>query len=399
MSNVLILSEATDAIKTALSSLIFWGSIIAACFVIFLGFIIQRKKIANDGWEKPLVKVLLMIGLPALILKSFMVDLSKDNALEMFMIMLVGLLFFFALAVFSKYFYIKNSRSIQDTLSMCVAFGSTVYFGVPIALSITPESLTKTVEASANMFNVGFWIFMCSWALFVIKRPLPGTSLDGKNLKGKENDLVNIEHRSNKIKWLDIKGVILTPIIISLIVGIVLWILQLIPGIDVIHVTDGGWNTIKPGYYSITRIDALIPGVDKILIVLSALPTPLAWLAVGALIGKSDINAAIKNKTVWYTFALKNVFAGLFGIAVVSAIAAIGNATGSFEISKYAFVMIVLSAASPIATTIVSYSIMYNKEPVLASEATTLSTVGSVVSMPLWTIIALFVGFSSPIFA
>ncbi|PPE06060.1 AEC family transporter [Williamsoniiplasma lucivorax] len=381
-----------QAIGNALSSLLFWGTILAATFVIGLGWFIQKKKIFKEGWEQPLVKTLVMIGLPALIFNSFMKDISTEHIVNMLMLMLAGVIFFFAMSVGAKYLYINKSKSIQDTLSMCIAFGSTIYFGVPIVKAVFPNNIPD-VEQAANMFNVGFWLFMCSWALFVIKKPVAGMGLDGNKLKAKDTNGQVVALENYKVKWTDIKGVILTPIIISLIAGFTLWILQLIPGIKVIHVTGSGWNTlagIKDGYYSVTRLDALIPGLAMILNLLGALPTPLAWLAVGAIIGKTNFKEAIQNKLVWWTVVLRNLLTPIVSFVIIIIFAAIGHASGGFSINRIDFVVAVMMAASPIATTIVSYAILYNKEKELASLSTSLSTVSAAVTMPLWTIIAVF---------
>jgi malate permease and related proteins len=315
----------------------------------------------------------------------------------MIILFALGILFYFALSVGSKVFFLKKSRSIQDTLSMCVVFPSAIYFGYPIAQALFPGlgSPARTeLDQAQNMFNIGYWIFMCAYALYIIRRKVDGIGLDGKNLKTPTEQKTTTS--TNKFSRQDFKHLILSPIIMALIVGFVLWVMQLIPGIKVIHTTANagdGWNTIPEGNYSITRIDALIPGANQILTVLAALPTPLAWLAVGAVVAKGSVKEALKNKLAWYGVALKNGLMPLLTLGLVVVFAAIGHAANdAFTISAPALVVIVLMAASPTATTVVSYAIVYDKEPRAASEVCTLTTLMAVITLPIWTIVTAIIG-------
>ncbi|ATZ16665.1 hypothetical protein JN01_0114 [Entomoplasma freundtii] len=372
-------------VKT-LSNTLFWGTIIVACFTILIGFLFQRKKWLGEGWEKPLVKIILWVGLPALIIKNFMIDLNIDEFKNMVSLFILGILFYALLFFGSRLFFLKQDRNSQDAYSMAIAFPSTIYFGLPMARALAEGNFQLTeVDQAQNMFNVGYWIFMCSFAVFVFQRnnaEKPRVSLVGH---GTWHPFKNFNIKKLRILFAN-------PIIIALFVGFFLWIMQLIPGIKIIHVTDNGWNTISPGYYSITRLDALIPGFSQATTILGALPTPIAWLAVGAIIGKNNLRETFSKGEVWYASFLKMLVVPALITGLLAAVAAIGWKTGLYSVSNISLLTAILMIASPAASTIASYAITYNKGATTCSQICTQTTLLAIVTMPFWAVIASVLG-------
>ncbi|AUM62565.1 AEC family transporter [Spiroplasma monobiae] len=367
-------SSSLKAMLDVLSNFNFWSILIAATFVIFIGFIFQKKSLIFPDWEKVVVKIILYVALPALALKSFLIDINTEQIGESIALAILGIIFYTSLTFGSKFFFIRNQKSLQDTLGMSVAFSSAVYFGVMIVKAISIEKSAE-IDLYSSLFLIGFWIFMYSAADNIMKKKRFDEMEMQKALVGKKEGFIKL------IK------VFKNPVIIATFVGIFLWLFQLIPGIDLIK-TDGK-------NYSISRIDKYIPGVNQILSILAPLASPLAWFSMGSVLAKSEIKEAFKSKLVWWTVFVKNIITPIFCIILFVIFSLILRTSTGVGITSLSFVLCVAIVASPTANTIVGYAILYNKEPKVASHVGALTILTGIINIPLWILISSAIGATS----
>ncbi|ATZ21621.1 AEC family transporter [Mesoplasma tabanidae] len=369
----MIYSSSLKAMTDVLSNFNFWSILIAASFIIFIGFIFQRKKLIFSDWEKVVVKIILYAALPALALKSFLIDINTEDIWESIFIAVIGIIFYTSLTFGSKYFFIGKTKALQDALGMSIAFSSAVYFGVMIVKAISPDQ-QKTIDLYSSLFLIGFWIFMYSAADNIMKKKR-------FNKNEIENSLLNKKEPKSFLSFIK---VFKNPVIIATFVGIFLWLFQLIPGVKIIHINDE--------YYSISRIDKFIPGLSQILNILAPLASPLAWFSMGAVLAKSQIKEALKSSLVWWTTFIKNVITPIICVILFLIFSLILKGITGNWISSLAFVLCVAIIASPTANTIVGYAIIYNKEPKIASHVGTLTILTSIITIPLWILVASAIG-------
>ncbi len=109
------------------------------------------------------------VALPALALKSFLIDINTENIWESVAIAIIGLIFYTSLTFGSKYFFLKTTKSKQDILAMSVAFSSAVYFGVMIIKAIYSQK-QQVIDLYSFLFLIGFWIFMYSAAANIMMK-------------------------------------------------------------------------------------------------------------------------------------------------------------------------------------------------------------------------------------
>lgn len=361
-----------STIESVLANMSFWGVLIAATLVVTLGYAFQKRKLIFDNWEKVIVKIIIFTALPALVMKSFLVDLTKDGLFTNLMLMLMGMLFYLLLTLTSHLFFLKTSKNKRDIMTTCVAFSSTVYFGTPLVNSLYPESVVE-ISTYSSLFLVGFWIFMCSAGLQIVKR---------KNNKDSQEHKISFKEKAKNYLPL-----LKNPIIIASLLGFALWISQLIPGLNFIKINN------EKVY--LTRVDQWIPGVKELLAALAPLASPLAWFSIGCVLAKGNIIEASKNKLVWWGLVVKSTFTPAILIIVFVIFAAIGKSTGGYNINTLALVLCVTMIAAPTANTIVGYAIAYQKEELLASQMATITILTSVITMPLWVLISTTLGNTS----
>ncbi|QBQ07779.1 malate permease [Spiroplasma gladiatoris] len=366
----------TDALTKTLVSWKMWSAIIATIVVIFLGYLLAYKKIFKQEWEKVMIKIVMVVGLPTLALKGFLSDASVDGVKSELVVLLIGFLFYAIMMFVSKYFFYKYEKDIQDTLAMCVALASTTFFGIPIVTAIYSDS-----QNTANMFNIPYRIFLYSFAFIIMSKKTLSKTVKKTKAQLSEEEIIE----AKKIKKQTLKNIFVNPILIATFLGFIIWVTQLIPGIQCVDY-DGSKK------FSPLRFDLLFPPIDKILTTLQAICTPLAWLAIGMTMNKGNLKAAMKDKTLWYASFLKIIIAPTIILLLVIGFASIGHYTNSYSIKVTSLAAMVIMTAAPPANVVVAYAISYNKAPMIASNLTTLSTFLSIITLPLWVIVTTAIG-------
>lgn len=400
---VYLQADVGQAVINTLKAWGFWSAILATIFVIFLGWLLTKRGTFKNDWETVLIKIVMVVGLPSLAFDGFMTDTTAEQVKTQIAILLVGFLFYMILGIVAKYFYIKYDKDIQDTLAMCTVFASTTFFGIPIVTALFDNG---AATLPANIFNIPYRIFLYSLGFIVMSKPLKTAVATMKEVGSdfvvtakanqNQNDQVKSEmqvmKKENLIK--NLKQIFLNPILIATIIGFLFWVTQLIPGIAVVP----DQNNIGSGhYFSPLRLDNTFPPLFKVTKTLEAVCTPLAWLAIGMTLAKGNFKEATQDKKVWFGMIMKIIFAPLFGLVLVCAVAAIGKATGSWKLDTVGLTVIVIMLAAPPASVIVAYSIAYKKEPLLTSNLTLISTLFSIISLPFWVIITTAIG-ATPLF-
>lgn len=380
----LVHSDVGNAVADTLSNWGFWSAIIATMSVIGLGYLLTKKHIIKKEWDKVLIKMVMVVGLPALALQGFLDDITVAQLKSEGLVLLTGFLFYTIMVFGSRLFYLKYDKDIQDTLAMCTALASTTFFGIPIVTQLFGDA-----KITANMFNVPYRIFLYSLGFMIMSSK--GFKLFGlKKTQSVEQVLSQSNIAINKRVVL--KNIFLNPILICTFIGLIIWVTQLIPNIKC--VSPDGFGAKE--YFSPLRIDLLFPPIAKILTTVSAICTPLVWVAIGMQLAGGNFKEAMKSKTVWYASVMKVIVAPLIILCLTCIVAAIFHASGT-TMTKTSLAVLVIMTATPPASVVVSYAIAYDKQPQLASNLTLVTTLLSIITLPIWVIVTTAVG-ATPIF-
>lgn len=397
---LILQSNVGDAVVNTLKNWGFWSAIIATIAVIGLGFLLTRKNILKKEWDKVLIKMVMVIGLPALALQGFLTDITVEQLKSEALVLLTGFLFYGIMVFGARLFYLKYDKDIQDTLTMCTALASTTFFGIPIVTQLFEGSII-----TANMFNVPYRIFLYSLGFMIMSQKHIGAALSSKEKKAlalqtipnKEKNpegYAQYQAKKHSQRNANLKNIFLNPILICTFLGLIIWITQLIPGINFVPGSPFGSKVD----FSPLRIDLLFPPIAKILSVVAAICTPLVWVAIGMQLAAGDFKKAMQSKTVWYASIMKVVVAPMIILALTCAIAGIAFAAGNkATMTATALGVLVIMTATPPASVVVSYAIAYDKEPQLASNLTLVSTLLSIITLPIWVIVVTAIG-ATPLF-
>lgn len=323
------------------------SSITSTVFIILLGFFCRKKGIFTAAVGKLLSKVVLTVALPALAFNSFMQDINPTMLKQGTNVLIWGILIYIILIFVSKPFFLSYDKDKQDVLRVLTIFGSTTFFGIPIVGAI----YGPTGVMYSSIFNIGYRIFLYSYGYI----KMSGLKMELKNLK----------------------TMFLNPIVIATFLGLFVWLFQgYFPQMSV-TTEDGAIQQ-----FAFLRIDQTAVWLFKPMTYLAGLASPLAWLSIGSTLGEISFKSAATDKTSWYYSIVKVWLVPIVNIVLLALL----TVSHILSIDTVALSTIVIMMATPTATVAAAYAISFDKEAVLTSNASLLSTITSVVMIPVWII-------------
>lgn len=341
-----------DILKTTLTDMTILSAITSTIFIILLGFLCRKKEIFNDQVGKILSKVVLTVALPALAFKAFMQDIDPTSLAEGRNVLIWGIAIYIIMIFASKPIFMKFQGDKQDTLRVLTIFGSTTFFGIPIVGAIYGAEGVLY----ASIFNIGYRIFLYSYGYI----KMSGLKMEMKN----------------------VKSMFLNPIVIATFLGLFIWLVQdYLPQATVM--TETGAAEV-----AFLRIDQTAPWLFQPMTYLAGLASPLAWLAIGSTLGEVSFKKAAASKTSWFYSFAKVILVPVINIAFLLVL----TSTGILPVSLVGLGTIVVMMATPTATVAAAYAISFDKDALLASNASLLSTISAVVMMPVWIVIISMLG-------
>ena len=338
-----------DAITDTFTNQNLMMVVMSSIIITLLGFFLRKKNIVNETAGKTLSAVLLTVIIPALAFNSFMANIDYDSMIEGIHVLVWGFVLYVILIgvtipIFAKY---KGDR--QTVLRLLAIFGSTTFFGIPIISALFgPEAVLL-----ANLFNISYRVFLYSYCYI----KMSGLKMEKQN----------------------VKDMLLNPIVIATFAGLFIWLFQdWMPQIAT-GTNDYGYNI----YHAVLRVDQTLPVFYRFVTFLSPLASPVAWLAIGMTLAGISIKEASKEKDAWYYSLVKIGFVPVVNLVLLMILVSVGI----LNISNDGFAAMMIMMATPAATVATAFAIGFDKEQVLASNASLLSTVVAVFTMPLWIVI------------
>lgn len=319
------------------------GAISSSVLIILFGFYLRRKGVFKDGTAKILTDVILSASLPALAFNAFMQDINKTSLMQGINLLIWGFAIYIILIFITKLIYIKYNGDKKVVLEILTTFGSTTFFGIPIISAV----YGATGVMYASIFNIAYRVFLYSYAYI----KMSGIKADKNN----------------------IKQMFLNSIVLATFLGMFIWVFQ----------DSLSQITIGEKSYAFLRIDKTAFWLFKPMTYLAALSSPLAWLAIGAKLADISLVEAISSRDSWiYSFikVLVVPFINLIALYILTV-------TNILPISFVGLASVIIMMATPTATVAAAYAIKFDKESVLTSNCSLLSTIFSVICMPLWIVV------------
>ena len=300
-------------------SLIVIKKIIEMFMILLVGIIIYKGKIIDDVSTKHLSNVLLLLVSPLLIVQSYQIDFNKKLLYGLLWALLASFLTFLFMIIVSEFLFHgnKNRSSVEK---IAVSYSNSGFIGIPLISGVLGDKGVFYMTAYITVFNVLLWTH--------------GVVLmgDSKDLKG---------------AWKNF----LSPAIIAVIVGIILFLFQL-------------------------RLPQFI---ENPLEMIASMNTPLGMIVAGANLAQGNILKSLKNKRLYYLSFIKLIVYPLAGNIILWLLPL------EFEVAFTVFIAL----ACPAGASVVMFAQRYDRDAYYGSEIFVITTLLSAITLPLLSIIAI----------
>lgn len=378
-------------LASALSSTSLWTNICKTVVFILLGFIFTKKKLLPDSTGKILTKFVMTVCLPCLAFCSFMKDFTVSDGIDAAVNFIMGFVFYIGFIFLSQllFFWVKDKKK-RTVLSVLFAFGSTTFFGYPLVVAI----YGSTAGNNFNMMNVAYRVFLYSYAYLAIAGIQDDQTDEAVSLDASAKKTPVVDKSAKTI----LKKVFLNPIVIATFAGLILWLMQAIPGVKFVR---ADWLSPKDTYdtaknVALWRFDVTLPWLYQCANTLGGLSSTIILFAIGCTLGGTNIKEAAQDKYAWIWAGLKVIVAPVVVLLILVGLQAIANATGwlvpeggkvSQLISVNTLSSSIITWMVPPATVAVGYCINFDKEKEMASHISLIGTFVSVIGIVIWVIL------------
>ncbi len=299
-------------------SLIVLSQVIIMFLLIGVGFFCYKIKMINEKSASQLSDILLLIVTPALIINAFQIKFKAE--------LLKGLLISLSLAILSIFIGIiisiitirkKPDNNDYKAERMACVYSNSGFMGIPLIQAVLPGNGVFFASIYIAIFNVFVWTHGV-------------TVMKGSFTKK------------------DIKKVVLSAPIISVIIGILLFVLQ-------IKLPDVIGSTI--GY-------------------IADLNTPLAMIITGIYIAKSNLLTAFTDKKIYKVVIIRLLLIPLIMVSFFMFF----NITEEFRTIMIANL---IATACPTAAVTLLFATKFKSNPEYASKIIAVTTLFSIITIPL----------------
>lgn len=291
--------------------------------LILIGFIVGKKNVVDAQGQAQISRLVLYVTMPATIITSMQLDFSLDKLSLALKIGLIMIICYFFIFIFSSFLVKRLDLKPQqkDIFLAGSIMGNNSFMGYPLIIAILgQEALFYAVLSSGLLYE------LISWSL--------GAYIIGRN--------------GDKEKDFTIKKILLSPGIISVALGLGLFLLQIkLPAI--------AFNSLK---------------------ILSGATSPLAMLVVGMMLSRSDFKRALTNKYIYLISFFKLLVYPLLILAISSFVGLEG----------YLKIIPALMLSLPTGAYVGIFSDNLGSDTDLASQLVFVSSLLSVITIPIVTI-------------
>ncbi len=381
MNTIVLAGSISDNLASAMSNQTLWTNIAKTVIFILLGFIFTKKNLLPEKTGTILTKFVMGVCLPCLAFCSFMKDFTITEGVGAIVNFVLGFVFYILFIFLGKaiFLWVKDKNK-REVLAVLFAFGSTTFFAYPLVSAI----YGKTASNYFNIMNVAYRVFLYSYAYMVVS----GVSLK-KNDDVTESDGSVTKEQPTLASIM--KKVFLNPILIATFAGLFLWVLQAIPGSDLVR-TDWLSTNVSESKVAFWRIDVTLPWIYQSANTLGNLSSTLILFAIGCTLGKGSVKEAAMDKYAWIWTAIKIFAAPAIVLAILFGVEAIAKACGYANLITIETVQSsVFTWLVPPATVAVGYCLAFDKEKEMASHISLISTFGAVLGVIIWVIILVVV--------
>lgn len=296
--------------------------------LVAVGAIADKIGIYTEKVAKSCTDLLFYIITPAVIIQSFCtLEYNPQTARSLFIAILCGFILHIVSGAISSLVFNKTNKDEACIYKYSCAYGNCGYMALPLAQAVLGEE--GVFYCSAVI--ISFQIFSFTHGIYTITKGMEG----------------------EKVKF-DLKKLIVNPGVISVIVGLPLFLLSV-------------------------KLPVII---DSPLNYIASLNTPVAMLIFGTYIANTDFRSIFKN---WRIFAVAIVKLIILPLVLMAGFRLAGI-TGTL------LAALSISAGAPTANNTVMFAAKYDRNTGLASQTVAVVSFISIITLPVMIALAQAVG-------
>ncbi len=313
-------------------SLLFVSVFTLFCYMI-PGFILRKTNVANEGFPKSLSIYTLYVAQVAMILHGFIVEFDIKVLKGLGLALLFGLVAHIIFYFIAKRLFKKAPDKIRRVLRFGIIFSNAGYMGIPV--------IDHVFGSEYIIYATGYIVWFNVFA-FSLGR------------------LIYTDDKS----FISIKKIFINPAVIPIIIGFVIFLTG-----------GGGWvqAAIAKGGFLGESVGVFY----NLLTVLKNTVAPISMMVIGARLADIDFKGIFKDKYM-YPFVLIRLV--LFP-SIVWMVMRVFNAIGFLDSTTMSIVLILSSAPAAALTTM--FAEFYGGDSAYAGKLVALTTLLSVVTIPL----------------
>lgn len=311
---------------------------VALLFIMMIpGVLIKKCRLCSDSFGKGISNLVLYIAQPALTFVAYLRPYDEKILINSAYILLFSILLHGLFAVVAMSFFKKAPDSMKRMLRFATIFSNVAFMGIPLITAVLePDYPGSTVYAL--IYSITFNIFL--WSLGV------KICTDGRDFN--ENGVDDYDdHKKSISVW----KAFTHPTTIASLIGLIFFIFP---------------------------IEGYVPAIaEEAFVMLKNLVAPLSMLVIGLRLPDISFKGFLKDREMYIFVILRHIALPLLALGLVKLAGFI------VEIDPAVEMVIVILAAAPAATSATMFAEKYNCDSVYVSRLVTVSTLLSIVTIPL----------------
>lgn len=312
---------------------------VALLFIMMIpGVLLVKCRMSVDGFGKGLSNLVLYIAQPALIFLAYLRPYNEEILGNSLIVFILSVIFHIIFSVVAMLCFKKAPDKMRRMLRFATIFSNAAFMGIPLIASVLEETYPGAT-LYASIYNITFNLFLWSLGVYIC------TDKRDVNRNLVEDDVEEIKHKASPLKAL------YHPVTIAAAIGLIFFVFP---------------------------IETYVPAlVTESLTMLKGLVAPLSMVVIGLRLANMDFRGIHKDKQMFIFLLLRHILLPLAAVGVVKLIGFV------FEIEKVVQMVVIIMASAPAATSATMFAEKYDCDAAYVSRLVTVSTLISIITMPL----------------
>ncbi len=312
---------------------------VALLFIMMIpGILLKKCHLSTDGIGKGISNLVLYIAQPALIFLAYLRPFDQEILINSAYVLVLSILVHVIFSVVAMNCYRKTPDGARRMLRFATIFSNAAFMGIPL-ISAVLEDTYPGATVYASIYNITFNLFLWSLGVYIC------TDKRDVNENGVEDDEEHIKQGASPLKAL------YHPVTIAAAIGLVFFILP---------------------------IETYVPGLlTESFTMLKNLVAPLSMVVIGLRLADMDFKGIFKDKDMYIFLLLRHILLPLASLGVIKLVGLL------IDIPTVVEMVVVIMASAPAATSATMFAEKYDCDANYVSRLVTVSTLISIVTMPL----------------